>query len=278
MFLVLRRRFLLSPDYAKSVTARTLYVPSIPEGSNNIDELTKIFNRFPGGVRRIWIARYVVYKQHRCMHMPSLFSLFLHYTIPRSRDTKDLPDIVAEREKHVKGLEGAVTNAIAASYKHHAKNKGGDQIESGGSWVIPDKLRPRHRVSPLPISVPCVGRKVDSLEYYHKEISDLNGKILAAQRSPEAYPQLSSAFIEFNQQIAAHMAAQCVIHSHELQMAPRFLQIAPSDIIWDNMNIKSLERLIRRFISLTLTSAIVIFWIIPGKLLVNNVTTTIRTY
>ncbi|KAJ8658295.1 hypothetical protein O0I10_005978 [Lichtheimia ornata] len=235
VFLVLRRRFLLSPDYAKSVTARTLYVPSIPEGSNNIDELTKIFNRFPGGVRRIWIAR----------------------------DTKDLPDIVAEREKHVKGLEGAVTNAIAASYKHHAKNKGGDQIESGGSWVIPDKLRPRHRVSPLPISVPCVGRKVDSLEYYHKEISDLNGKILAAQRSPEAYPQLSSAFIEFNQQIAAHMAAQCVIHSHELQMAPRFLQIAPSDIIWDNMNIKSLERLIRRFISLTLTSAIVIFWIIP---------------
>lgn len=188
---------------------------------------------------------------------------FLHIFFVR--DTKDLPDIVAEREKHVKGLEGAVTNAIAASYKHHAKNKSGDQIEGGGSWVIPDKLRPTHRVSPLPISVPCVGRKVDSLEYYHKEISDLNGKILAAQRSPEAYPQLSSAFIEFNQQIAAHMAAQCVIHSHELQMAPRFLQIAPSDIIWDNMNIKSLERLIRRFISLTLTSAIVIFWIIPGK-------------
>ncbi|KAI7886180.1 DUF221-domain-containing protein [Lichtheimia hyalospora FSU 10163] len=235
VFLVLRRRFLLSSDYAKSVTARTLYVPSIPEGSNNIDELTKIFNRFPGGVRRIWIAR----------------------------DTKDLPDIVAEREKHVKGLEGAVTNAIAASYKHHAKNKGGEEMEGGGSSVIPEKLRPTHRVSPLPIGLPCVGRKVDSLEYYHKEISDLNGKILAAQRAPEAYPQLSSAFIEFNQQIAAHMAAQCVIHSHELQMAPRFLQIAPSDIIWDNMNIKSLERLIRRFISLTLTSAIVIFWIIP---------------
>ncbi|KAI9322763.1 hypothetical protein BX666DRAFT_2017240 [Dichotomocladium elegans] len=234
VYLVLRRRYLLSPGYANTVTARTLYVPSIPKSTNTVAELHKIFDRFPGGVRRIWMTR----------------------------DTKDLPDQIKDREKHVKGLEGAITDAISKTYKHNAKK--GAEVELGGPGShIPDKLRPTHRVTPLPVSVPCVGRKVDSIEYYRSEIKELNDKILASQRAPEQFTQLNSAFIEFNQQIAAHMAAQCVIHSQELQMAPRYLQVAPSDIIWENMNVRSIERLIRRFLSLTITGVVVIFWAIP---------------
>ncbi|KAI9271894.1 hypothetical protein BDA99DRAFT_501259 [Phascolomyces articulosus] len=233
-YLVLRRLHLLSPEYANSVTARMLYVPSIPERVNNIEELTKIFNRFPGGVRRIWLTRNV----------------------------KDLPDIVDERQKHVTALEGAITKSIAASYKYYAK-KGDPELEDRPESRIPEKLRPTHRVSKLPIPLPFVGRKVDSIDYYHEEIKKLNEKITEAQRSPESYDQLSSAYIEFNQQIAAHMAAQCVTHSREMTMAPRYIQIASTDIIWENMNVKSYERLGRRAISLVITSAIVIFWAIP---------------
>ncbi|CDS10535.1 hypothetical protein LRAMOSA11021 [Lichtheimia ramosa] len=238
-FLVLRRQYLLSPEYATSVTARTLYVPSIPPSVNNVKALTKIFSRFPGGVRRIWLTR----------------------------NMKDLPDTVVERQTHVANLEKALTTTISACYKYYAKKGRHVELESGPKSMIPEKLRPTHRVSslPLPFSLPLVGRKVDSIDYYHEQIHELNEKILRAQRSPESYAQLSSAFIEFNQQIAAHMAAQCVIHSKALQMAPRFVQIAPTDIIWDNMNIKSLERLGRRVISWALTTAIVIFWAIPSK-------------
>ncbi|KAI8149766.1 hypothetical protein BJV82DRAFT_642216 [Fennellomyces sp. T-0311] len=231
-YLVLRRLHLLSPEYANSVTARTLYVPSIPNSVNNVETLTRIFSRFPGGVRRVWLTR----------------------------NMKDLPDIVEERRKHILGLESAITKSIAASYKYYAK-KGSDDVEGRTDSRIPEKLRPTHRVSKIPL--PFIGRKVDSITYYHEEIQQLNEKISNAQQDPDSYHKLSSAFIEFNQQIAAHMAGQCVIHSRELQMAPRFVQIAPTDVIWENMNVKSLERLGRRFVSLAITSAIVIFWAIP---------------
>lgn len=57
IYIVLRRKFLLSPDYADTVAARTIYVPSIPQNVNNVEDLEKIFNRFPGGIRRIWLNR-----------------------------------------------------------------------------------------------------------------------------------------------------------------------------------------------------------------------------
>ena len=58
IYINLRRKYLISPDYANSVAARTVFVPSIPANINNIKDLEKIFNRFPGGVRRIWLNRY----------------------------------------------------------------------------------------------------------------------------------------------------------------------------------------------------------------------------
>lgn len=57
IYIILRRKFLLSPDYADTVAARTIYVPSIPANVNNVEDLEKIFNKFPGGIRRIWLNR-----------------------------------------------------------------------------------------------------------------------------------------------------------------------------------------------------------------------------
>lgn len=173
-----------------------------------------------------------------------------------------------ERQKNVCNLEKTITKVILASYKHNAKiaNKdpenGGGTVENG---IIPEKLRPTHRVKPsfLPFGLPCVGRKVDSIKYYNEEISRLNQEIEAKQRDIKNYTQRNSAFIEFNQQAAAQMAAQTLIHHEELKMAPRYVQISPDDIIWENMNIKSSERLVRRFISISITSVIIIFWAIP---------------
>ncbi|KAL0078697.1 hypothetical protein J3Q64DRAFT_1811006 [Phycomyces blakesleeanus] len=234
-YLVLRREYLMSPEFAESVVARSLFVPSIPKDVHNIEDLARIFNRFPGGVRRIWI----------------------------NRDLKDLPDDVEDRDKKVHSLETAITKTILSTYKYN--NKKGIQPENGSDTevLIPQELRPTHRVSSLPIGLPFVGRKVDSIDYYHEEIQSLNKKILEKQHLATNYECLSSAFIEFNQQIAAHMAAQTLIHSKELQMAPRYIEIAPTDIIWENMNIQSFSRLLRRMFSLSFTTVIIIFWAIP---------------
>lgn len=126
---------------------------------------------------------------------------------------------------------------------------------------IPQSIRPKHRDSAIPL--PCFGRKVDSIEFYHNQIKELNHSIGEKQHDAANFKQVNSAFIEFNQQVAAHMAAQSLMHKESMQMAPRYIQIAPSDIIWENMNIKSYERMLRRFVSISITTVIIIFWAVP---------------
>ncbi|KAG2200841.1 hypothetical protein INT47_001372 [Mucor saturninus] len=233
IYIVLRRKFLLSPDYADTVAARTIYVPSIPANINNVEDLEKIFNRFPGGIRRIWL----------------------------NRQLHDLPELVEKREKAALSLESTVTKAILATYKHNMKLSNKVDEEALNESDIPDAIRPKHRDSVIPL--PCFGRKVDSIEFYHNQIKELNHSIGEKQHDAASFTQVNSAFIEFNQQVAAHMAAQSLMHKESMQMAPRYIQIAPSDIIWENMNIKSYERMLRRFVSISITTVIIIFWAVP---------------
>ncbi|SAM00767.1 hypothetical protein [Absidia glauca] len=181
-YLVLRRAYLMSDDYRNSVMARTLYVPSIPKEVNTVDNLKRIFSKFPGGVRHVWL----------------------------NRDLKDLPDKVELRQSHVFNLETVMTKVILASYKHNAATTLDTEAVEDGAFVIPQKLRPTHRVKPsfLPFGLPLVGRKVDSIDYYNDEIARLNYEIKAKQKEVKTLPQRNSAFIEFHHQSAAHMATQ----------------------------------------------------------------------
>ncbi|RCH85850.1 hypothetical protein CU098_003115, partial [Rhizopus stolonifer] len=237
IYIRLRRKFLLSPEYANTIAARTVFVPSIPKNINNIEDLEKIFNRFPGGVKRIWL----------------------------NRKTDDLPDLVQERQKSALGLEASITKAVLATYKHRLKLESKNRVMEEGLTEsdIPKQLRPKHRDSPLPIPLPCFGKKVDSIEFYHKKISELNKTLGEKQNDAPTLDQVNSAFIEFNEQIAAHMAAQSLLHKNPMKMAPRYVQVAPSDIIWENTSIRSHERMIRRFVSFAITTAIIIFWAAP---------------
>ncbi|KAG1052467.1 hypothetical protein G6F43_005396 [Rhizopus delemar] len=236
IYIALRRKYLLSPEYANTVAARTIYVPSIPNNVNNAKELERIFSNFPGGVRRIWL----------------------------NRQLDDLPDLVTERIKAVASLESAVTKAILATYKYHLKKGDLNKAEAGNqAGVIPEKLRPSHRESSLPIPLPCIGEKVDTIHFYHDKINQLNQTIQEKQKQVPSFNQYNSAFIEFHSQMAAHMAGQSLIHQDSMHMAPRHIAIAPSDVIWENMNIRSFERLVRRFISMLITTAIIIFWAVP---------------
>lgn len=163
-------------------------------------------------------------------------------------------------------LESSITKAILATYKHHIKIADKkNQIDEEGLTQsdIPDKIRPTHRESSLPIPLPCFGQKVDTINFYHNQIKELNESITEKQQEAHNFSQCNSAFIEFNQQIAAHMAAQSLMHKKAMQMAPRTIGISPSDVIWENMNIRSFERMIRRFLSISATSAIIIFWAAP---------------
>ncbi|KAL2872564.1 putative DUF221 domain protein [Aspergillus lucknowensis] len=132
-------------------------------------------------------------------------------------------------------------------------------------------IRPRDRETMrLPIfgiswmpSLWLVGKKVDTIDYCRKEVARLNLEIEVDQQHPERFPLMNSAFIQFNHQVAAHMACQAVSHHVPKQMAPRTVEISPDDVIWDNMSIKWWERYLRTFGILAIVIGMVIGWAFP---------------
>lgn len=112
-------------------------------------------------------------------------------------------------------------------------------------------------------SIWLMGKKVDTIDYCRKEVARLNLEIEIDQQNPEKFPLMNSAFIQFNHQVAAHMACQAVSHHVPKQMAPRIVEISPDDVIWDNMSIKWWERYLRTFGILALVCGMVIGWAFP---------------
>jgi calcium permeable stress-gated cation channel len=112
-------------------------------------------------------------------------------------------------------------------------------------------------------SLPLIGTKVDTIDYCRKEVARLNLEVEIDQQHPERFPLMNSAFIQFNHQVAAHMACQAVSHHVPKQMAPRSVEISPDDVIWDNMSIKWWERYLRAFGILVIVAGMVIGWAFP---------------
>lgn len=112
-------------------------------------------------------------------------------------------------------------------------------------------------------SLCLVGQKVDTIDYCRKELARLNLEIELDQQHPEKFPLMNSAFVQFNHQVAAHMACQAVSHHVPKQMAPRIVEISPDDVIWDNMSINWWERYLRTFGILTLVCGMVVGWAFP---------------
>ena len=128
--------------------------------------------------------------------------------------------------------------------------------------------------------LPFVGKKVDTIDYCRTELARLNLAIEHDQREPEKYPLMNSAFIQFNHQVAAHMACQSVSHHIPMQMAPRAVEISPTDVLWNNMSIRWWERWVRTFLIFALVIGLVLLWALPVALTaaVANVTALAKEY
>lgn len=94
--------------------------------------------------------------------------------------------------------------------------------------LVPRSKRPTHRIkpkwAPFGLGFLRIGQKVDTIEWARKEIAYCTAELARSREqlqkdieSPgtehDKYPPLNSAFIHFNQQIAAHMAVQCLAHN-----------------------------------------------------------------
>lgn len=112
-------------------------------------------------------------------------------------------------------------------------------------------------------TIPLTGKKVDTIYYCRKELARLNAEIADDQAHPERFPLMNSAFIQFNHQVAAHMACQSLSYHIPRQMAPRTVEVNPNYVMWENLTMKWWERYVRMFFVIALIILLIIFWGIP---------------
>ena len=163
-----------------------------------------------------------------------------------------------------------------------------DEKDEGAEWQkwLKEKDRPTHRLpnfdwTPdfLP-GLPLINKKVDTIYWARKELARLNMEIEEDQQNPERYPIMNSAFIQFNNQVAAHMACQSVTHHVPKHMSPRMVEISPNDVIWDNMAIKWWDEWLRTFIVVAIVFGMTILWAFPVAFTssLSQINSLVKTY
>ncbi|KAM3511685.1 hypothetical protein MY11210_004642 [Beauveria gryllotalpidicola] len=144
-----------------------------------------------------------------------------------------------------------------------------DTEEEDAEWrkYLRKKQRPTHHLPLFGVNwlfgVPGITKKVDTIYYCRKELARLNLEIEDDQKHPERYPLMSSAFVQFNHQVAAHMACQSAVHHIPRYMAPRIIEISPRDVVWDNMAISWWGEGLRAFIVIGTVCTMAFLWAIP---------------
>lgn len=146
-------------------------------------------------------------------------------------------------------------------------NKEFEEDDEDAVWrkYLTEKDRDTHRlpVASWMFALPFVGQKVDTIYWCRKELARLNIEIEDDQANPNRFPLMNSAFIQFNHQVAAHMACQSVSHHLPKQMAPRLVEIDPNDVIWDNMSIPWWQDYIRTALVFSIVVGMIVLWAIP---------------
>lgn len=285
-FITERQIHLVEPEHSASAQARTVLVTGVPHKFLTERALTQLFSYLPGGVQKVWL----------------------------NRDLKHLPDLYERRLAATNKLESAETTLLSTAAKLRRKHdeavrKGKaektDYYDSKNALALADQLvpadkRPTHRlpVGSLPFALPLMGEKVDTIEWCRREIAKCSAELengrgllrqeiaLAKTATIEAnwkdmrYPPLSSAFILFNQQIAAHMAAQILTHNLPYRMADKYTEVAPADVIWGNLGLNPYEQRVRRLISYAATAGLIVLWAFPITFvgILTNIVGLCKTY
>ncbi|KAL4907575.1 hypothetical protein BDW74DRAFT_166891 [Aspergillus multicolor] len=259
-YINLRQAYSLSRSYASRLSSRTVLFTAVPEEYQSVEKIRFMFGA--DKIKNVWLTT----------------------------DTAELADKVDDRHSAAIKLEAAETKLIrmANAARLKALKKSGstedqsttletteDDGESGSvaaRWVKP-KDRPTHKLKFL------IGKKVDTINWARSEIERLTPEIeelQAKHRAGEA-KLVSSVFVEFYTQADAQAAYQSVAHNLPLHMAPRYIGLEPTQIIWSNLRIKWWERIIRYGASIAFVTAMVIFWAIPTAFVgsvsnINNLT------
>ncbi|KAF7564104.1 hypothetical protein G7046_g41 [Stylonectria norvegica] len=242
-YINVRQAFLLTPQYSKRISSRTVLFTSVPEAY--LDE-TKIRQLFSESVKNVWLVG----------------------------NTKELDKLIEERDEVAMKLEKGEVKLLKLVNKAviKANKKSGQSVdktpspadtESGSiaaRW-LPNKKRPSHRLGPLGL----IGKKVDTIEWGREELHRILPQAETAQADWMAgnFKKSPAVFVEFHTQSDAQAAYQVVTHHHVLHMSPRYIGVQPNEVVWKSLAMPWWQLIVRRYAVYAFITILIVFWAIP---------------
>ncbi|KAJ1666880.1 phosphate metabolism protein 7 [Coemansia sp. RSA 1813] len=221
----LRMWWLTHPENAAKAGASTILVSHVPETLTRKEHrLRELFDEFPGGVRQVFV----------------------------NRSSKELAASVKKRDKLAKKLEKTLTAYAVQCTKAFER-----AAEHRQEYVQPP--RPMLRKKLLGV-VPCVGTKVEAIEYYASEMAMCNHFIAQSSKDLDHFVREPSALVMFNKPVAAHMAAQTVLDYRPFSMSHVSVDVHPDDILWSNLKMSPWDKRIRGYVSFIITVGLTAVW------------------
>ncbi|KAF7718211.1 Uncharacterized protein PECH_006177 [Penicillium ucsense] len=243
----LRQAYLNSPAYASRISSRTVLFMSVPDAYKDERRLRQVFG---DTITSIWVTS-------DCGHLEKL---------------------VKERDKLAFKLEAAETKFIRQANKARQRAFTSSErlpvaesdCEPGEPIWPPTLKRPTHRRRLF------FGEKVDSIYWYRERLVEVikEVEVLQVKHQRGETKKLSAMFVEFGSQSEAQIALQTLSHHQPFHMTPRFIGVAPDDVVWSALNLSWRQRIIRKFAVQGILAAMVIFWSFPAAIVgtISNIT------
>ena len=236
-WVLIRQKYLINPNHSALAQANTVLITGISQSYLDEERLAQLFHHLPGGIKKIWLNRDL--KEMAAVHQArvkathmlenaqvTLVKQAVQQKLKRektrekqtSKGRKLKDDTSGEINKDI--LNGGTSPSALVLAELGRKVRSNEVLQA--DRLVSRASRPQHRIGAkwwLPFS----GMKVDTIDWARREVIRTS-QILEADRKTlaedilkpgtegEKYPPLNSAFIYFHQQIAAHMAAQIVLH------------------------------------------------------------------
>ncbi|KAJ3024288.1 hypothetical protein HKX48_003113 [Thoreauomyces humboldtii] len=232
----LRHHYLLGPDQHQSLSGYTLLVRDIPKELRDPAIIRDLFNRVqPNKVLDVILIR----------------------------DVKEINKLYEKQMKSRNAIEKASAKYLSTVAKEHAKklkNRSQTDIDmenqNGPSQTLLDEKRPTHKRKMI------YGEKLDTISHNLKKMGDYESQLRSKRE--KAYESLataeSAAFVIFADLYAPHVAALANIHGEPGIMLDKQAVVEPEDVIWNNLDMKLYDRLVRGLVTTAFLTGLIVLW------------------
>ena len=293
-FIDVRQRFLTSPEHRLKASARTVLITNIPSEYRSKEALEALYDVFVDNDDRskltVWVNRdYKVLRdlvaqrrslRHALEKEELRIQRLVNMKYRKSGEAAGSKPLTKESSQDTptddeQGADKEGVQSISSAFE-------ADCLEETQIWHRYLKPSTASKISLVQgkdgnwkpasfLNFWVTGKKKASkIAWLRAEIARLTiqiDELLPKLDDEKLFKKQNSAFIQFDRQMAAHMACSLVSHNLAGRMSPRFVEVSPHEIIWPNMGVTSFGRLIRTIIAIIIFAAMLFLWGIPTSIL-----------